>query len=117
MLVTVARPRLQDVVGELRAANHDVRNVGVGVVVAQRGTVEPGGVQPGGQRDAHRRGLVPFVLPAGMNVGVVVAEQHVHRLRARRADGFHLESQRLRNVSGHGRGAVARHRHLARKGA
>ena len=58
---------------QLRPADQQVGQVRVGLVVVQRGSVDPGAVQARGLGDADGRGRVPFPLTARVDVGVGVS--------------------------------------------
>ena len=79
---------------------------GIGLVVAQRGAVEPGGVQSGGLQHPGRRGRVPLPLPAGVDVGVGVAADDRHGLGARRTDPDELDVQPVAEQPQHRRRTV-----------
>ena len=48
---------------------------GILAVVAKRGAIDARGTEPGGKRDAHRRGGVPFVLSTNVDIRVGVTEE------------------------------------------
>ena len=86
----------QQHIGQLSSAHQQVGQVGVAAVVDQRGAVQPGRVQAGGQHHTGRRCRIPLPLPTGVDVGVDVAADHGHRLGARRSDPDQLDVERSR---------------------
>ena len=82
--------RRQDRFGQLRAADDQVGQPRIGVVVDQRGAVQPAGRQPRGPGDGDRRGGVPLVHAAGVHVGVDLAADDGDGLVAGRPERHEL---------------------------
>jgi hypothetical protein len=66
--------------------DQQVGQVGIGVVVAERCAVEPGGVQAVREGDRHRGGAVPLVLAAAVRVDLGRAADDRECLEAGRAE-------------------------------
>ena len=68
--------RGNDPIGQVRPAHDQVGKKGVALFVAQRRAVDAAAPQALGLRHRHRRGRVPLVLPAAVDVGVGLAAEH-----------------------------------------
>ena len=79
-----------DLLGQLGAADDQVGQRGVVLVVDQRRAVDARAVEAGGTGDRDRGGVVPLVLPAGVDVGVGEVAHDAHDLDAGRAHGHQL---------------------------
>ena len=101
---------LEHRLGELRPADDEVGEPRVVAVVLQCGPVEPRRVQPRGRGHHGGCGGVPLVLTARVHVGVDLAVDDRHRLRARRAHAHELGAERVRDaVRRRGRARSAHH--------
>lgn len=65
-------------------------------------------MQARGQRHSHRRGVVPFVLAAGVHVRIGVAADDGHRLRSGRTHRHHLQTEAVGHETRLVRAAPAR---------
>ena len=81
--------------GEVGAADQQVGEPGVALVVAERAAVEAADVEPGRRRHRRGGGVVPLVLAAGVGVDVGLAEHHGHGLGAGGAHRDESPAERL----------------------
>jgi len=95
----VAADEVEDRAGQSRPADDQVGQGHVVLVVGQLRAVDARAEQPGRAGDGDRRGVVPLVLPARVDVGVGDVAHHRHHLDPGRAHrhqlGVELLGQRL----------------------
>ena len=95
-LVRVSRGgRRRTRLGEVGAADQQVGEPRVALVVAEGAAVEAAHVQPGRRGHRRGRGVVPLVLAAGVGVDVGLAEHHRHGLGAGGAHRHESPAERL----------------------
>ncbi|KAG5721915.1 hypothetical protein E4T56_gene3818, partial [Termitomyces sp. T112] len=97
----------QHLLGMFGAADQQVGQIGVALIIDQRRSVDPAAMEAMGQSDGDRRAAVPFELSARMEVNVRLAANHGHRLGARAAHRDQICAQFLGHEYRLGGGAGA----------
>jgi len=70
--------RVQHALGMLFATNEQVRDICIRLIIDQRAAIDTADVQTKGGSDGRGRAIVPFILPAIMqvNVGLTAHDRH-----------------------------------------